>query len=559
VTNPNLVNINQLSIPISSGEQVEIRVQAISEAGWPLNPAMSPWSSTITVPFPADLEQAAELSTTLQQSTLDQVQVNFNQQLTSMGLDTHLSSSFVKGDTYYAHSSNAIASGFFNSDGSIIDLFSALQKLQNDYNTLLALVQQVKGLLEVTLVDPAGNIYIISTNSVLALNSPYYQDRVNALPSAEQKGAIFTDIYQLKISNPSATPLQLVSSMPGGVGNPITTSGTGSDTTYDKSQRYDLGFLSLSGLNATSTVNGENFQVAPFQSSQIFSQFIYSRYTDIGLLSPIIESTGASGTNPVPSNFTLYPSVQPGGNNNFVWNGNYDSNGAPVYSGAITDFCVHIDHPLLHAGDTPSIIQINQPTFSPGMPPAAYPGIVHAYSFERTSTSTLNPLAQARYCLPGATADNPIDNYPVKLGFYNNDRYLIGPNTCGAYLYLSPSTYTDIMVNGSDYRATTTIKTGDANAIVIPLIFQYRMTDYYGVSNTGTGNIGGNSGLVNLTYVKKVGFDILPHNESVFSFDIQITAKYKAETTSQISGNPSQTASSFASNITNYFDKYSTM
>jgi hypothetical protein len=348
--------------------------------------------------------------------------------------------------------------------------------------------------------------------------------------------------------------------MPGGVGNPITPSDPGnSSKTYDVSQRYDLGFLSLSGLNTTSTVNGENFQVAPFQSSQIFSQFIYSRFTDIGLLSPIIEEMGADGsTASNTSNFTLYPDFTSGNTQaTFVWDGSYTDT-TPNGGGTLTNFCIHTDHPLINTGVTSSISQINRPPFSVGMPPATYPGIVHAYSFERTSTSTMNPLAQARYCLPGATASTP-DNYPVKLGFYNNDRFLIGPSSCGAYLYLSPSKYTDIMVNGSDYRATATIKSGETNAIVIPLIFQYRMTDYYGVSNTGTGNIGGDSGLVNLTYVKKVGFDILPQNETVFSFDIQITAKYKAETTSQISGNPSQTASSFASNITNYFDKYSTM
>jgi len=495
VSNPDVVNINQLDIPITKGEQVEIRIKSISEAGWPSNPIESDWSSSIIVAFPAELEQEAEINTTLQQSTLDQVQVNFNNDLSARGLDIHLSSSFVQKDSYYAHSSDVISSGFFNSDGSIINLYDMLKTLQDNYNSLLTLVQQAKGVLNVSVVDPSGNSYIVANNSVISLSSPYYQDRVSALPSSEQKGAIFTDIYQIVISNSSATALQLISSLPGGLGLPLTPSDPSTGKDYDISRRYDIAPLSLSSLKATSTANGEKLQIQPFQSSQVFSQYIYSRYTDIGLKNALIETTGVTGgTAAVPSSFTWYPDL---GNSSdttasFVWNGTYTgtaSNG----NGYLTDFAIHTDHPSLNDGNSNSLATINQPSITSAA--ASYPGIVHAYSFERDVTVP-NYQQQAMYCLPGATASNPEDNYPVKLGFFNNDRFLIGKNTCGAYLYLAPSSYSDIIVNGTDYRAVKTVQTGSGNAISIPLIFQYRMTDYYGVSSTGIGNIGGVPNLV---------------------------------------------------------------
>ena len=53
--NADAVNINQLDIPIRKGEQVEVQVKSISEAGWPSNPLESDWSPSIIIPFPADL------------------------------------------------------------------------------------------------------------------------------------------------------------------------------------------------------------------------------------------------------------------------------------------------------------------------------------------------------------------------------------------------------------------------------------------------------------------------------------------------------------------------
>lgn len=45
--------VNQLDIPISPYEKVDIRIRSISEAGYPENPIKSAWSSTITIEFPS--------------------------------------------------------------------------------------------------------------------------------------------------------------------------------------------------------------------------------------------------------------------------------------------------------------------------------------------------------------------------------------------------------------------------------------------------------------------------------------------------------------------------
>jgi len=49
------ININQIDIPITKGEKVEIKVRTISEAGYPDNPLKSDWSEPIIISFPSNL------------------------------------------------------------------------------------------------------------------------------------------------------------------------------------------------------------------------------------------------------------------------------------------------------------------------------------------------------------------------------------------------------------------------------------------------------------------------------------------------------------------------
>ena len=58
------------------------------------------------------------------------------------------------------------------------------------------------------------------------------------------------------------------------------------------------------------------------------------------------------------------------------------------------------------------------------------------------------------------------------------------------------------------------------------------MTDYFGVTTgSGLGNIGGDSSgsTVNLTYAKRIGFDLFPNNSDVVQFDIEVSAKYRSD------------------------------
>ena len=80
------------------------------------------------------------------------------------------------------------------------------------------------------------------------------------------------------------------------------------------------------------------------------------------------------------------------------------------------------------------------------------------------------------------------------------------------------------------------------------------MTDFFGSGNLGTGRIGGFSTQPNnLVYTKKIGFDIAVKDDTLFSFDLQVTSKYKVDSPSQTSISPAKNSklSSTQSTIVN--------
>jgi hypothetical protein len=109
---------------------------------------------------------------------------------------------------------------------------------------------------------------------------------------------------------------------------------------------------------------------------------------------------------------------------------------------------------------------------------------------------------------------------------------MLGKQSCGSYLFVSADDHENIQVDGDSIQSYELIDFGQQNSINIPLVFQYRMTDYYGVTTgSGLGNIAGDEtgSTVNLTYSKKIGFDIYPNNKDVVQFDVEVFAKYRSD------------------------------
>jgi hypothetical protein len=80
-------------------------------------------------------------------------------------------------------------------------------------------------------------------------------------------------------------------------------------------------------------------------------------------------------------------------------------------------------------------------------------------------------------------------------------------------------------VEGSTALASRYVQQGEANSINVPLIFQFRATDYLGY--IGGYRLDGTPS--NITYQKKIGVDIQVRNTAPFSFDLVATGSFKQE------------------------------
>jgi len=598
IENPDVVNINQIDIPISKGEKVEFYVKSVSEAGWPNNPILSEKSNSVIIEFPQDLVSEDEASTALKNAQKESILVQFDESLNAMGLDEHLSSSFSTGDRYYAHDAESISSSFYTPEGKVISLFEKLKSLEDSIQKIQNTIDKVNGIMKVYIVDDATSSKIeIQGNTTVNLFAGYYKDDyVDLLPPASQKGAVVNKIYKLYIENDSATALELVSRFPGGLGEDLPTSNPLSTTAtdYDSGRRYDKVTLVNNSIQSNDTNNANKIGSALYQSGQLKSQFLYSRQKDVGLgTAYYLNPNGTVTTDPIDTDVTVIygdtnrwivpidPAIAAGTPQPYVWNGTFTGT-VPNSGGPENDFCIHIDHPILNNittyiptfpvlptgyGNTFQTLQLPPITLDiDDVPksPEAVSAFRHSKFFDRQESAkygqlqlsyqnnwaVYNPMVSPVFTYAVSPAVNPLsypgiydipsDGYqflPDKFGFSDNDRYLIGSATCGSYLFVAPANFDQLLIDGTNALADKLVEKGTANAVIVPIVFQIRMTDYWGAGSAGTGIVGGYNSTSrppqNITYKKKIGIDIYRRDETVFSFDIVVGSTYKRTSLAQ--------------------------
>lgn len=305
---PDSVNINQLDIPINPGEQVEIQVKSVSEAGWPSNPLESEWSEPITVAFSDFAElQADDITELIAQNRVDAAVANVTNMFS--GTAAHMASSFYTNDKYFAHTAENITSGFLSPEQTPITLYDKLQELQSQINMIIEKINQTVGDITVNLIDNSDEqkVYTLNEGGTTYINAGDYVSAIKNLDDDKKNGAIVTKIFYLDISTDAQSGLFLLSKLTGDRfsmcpstikdrnGNIIKTAvdGGNSYVDYDNvitpsttsgSYYYEQGRYDLVPINLT---NPEviDFQIGSpsmYQSAQCRGQFVYSRFRNIG-------------------------------------------------------------------------------------------------------------------------------------------------------------------------------------------------------------------------------------------------------------------------------------
>ena len=526
LSDPEQLTINQVGIPISKDETVEIRVRSISEVGYPIVINSSDWSDSIYVEFPKDLVNTADAIRT--EIKADELLTTIEKELTSLGVYIHLEDSFISGDKQYHHSARNIATDYYTNENKQMSVAQVIDELKKTSQKLEEQYLMTISKLSVYLTDENGNkITDINNNDTINVFAGFYKDLV---PSGS-KGEIVTKMYYLCIKNPKAFDTELLSYVPGLYANRLpdanTTNYIFNKYEYENYRSYWKVPISYRGVtnnedyitHKDNNLDGSWIEQFGFASGQVMGQVVYSRFTDITLSSPLYKVY----LKKTISYNKLDMSDQPV-KENFIFKG-FTGNTA-VGGGNLTDFCVHMDHPLIKSGLLSNPSYYDQSTFMPKA--VKVNGQYMSVPFGHTKLMSIES-GQPDYQLQTGYVNrlvkaNTIENYPDKLGFTDADKYLIGKNTCGAYLFLAPELPKTLHTGSNIYNKGLIL---NSNEIRIPILFQCRMSDYYGEGNNSQGRIGGDASKSNINYSKKIGLDFLQKNKDLFSFDLAVEMQYQ--------------------------------
>lgn len=550
--NPDEVNINQIDIPITSGEKVEIQAKSVSEAGYPYTPLTSNWSDSVIISFPEELK--AQIDSTLEEIKNESVKNKLIEELNGLGLYQHLSDSIISGEKQFYHNADNIAATDFRT--SELKTLSVAQVLKNNDTTIkeiLAIISKSKPQIAISITDDVGNlIQKVTNNDTINIFAGYYKELIDTLPNP--KGEIVTKLYFLEIENTSDVDLEILSYVPGMYTDILPEYDALSPyigyiinrDEYNFYRKYWNTPLSLRGSVDNDILRQHHYatnnpfvELPAFQSSQVKGQIVACRNHDITLSNRLYD-----GETLTPTQQTLLP-IATGSAESFVWDFS-QTLVTPNGGGNLSDFCIHVDHPALALGsdfmnnfallfNLPTMVPVQSGVNSP-TGEVYYPQFVHSKFFELESTEIdgLKQLSYIKYAKAFSAAT--VANFAKKIGFTVNDKYLIGKNTCGSYLFLAPQEHKFLHTGSVIYNEGKVIIKGSENKIRIPFIFQFRMEDYYGTGPRG--KIGGynSSGAekTNLSFAKKLGIDIAIKDSNLFSFDIRCEAKYKPSSVGDI-------------------------
>lgn len=370
------------------------------------------------------------------------------------------------------------------------------------------------------------------------------------------------------------------------------------DSDYNTIRKYDLSPIVLTNPAITAGIRfGQDISLPPYQSAQNKNQLIYSRFKDVSsedsfynYINPESDFTINLDT---CENFYLNDVFTPTATaGQFIWGGGFDSAGVPTtklsYDLPQGDATieVQISHPFVSSydayrnayifltGDAVTLpislgggpsdctssgngtakVIFRHSKFIPlvsDQPKGKQQSIyLNENPSELAALAVASPISFANanlQILQGSpsliaipvlsdSTDPDFVNYSrnVKTSFETFDQYLLGKNTCGSYLFVSADDHSVIQVAGDSIQSTKIVQFGSTNSINIPIVFQYRMTDYFGIGSGTTGGLGSIAGdvtgaVTNLTYAKKIGFDVWTGINIVDQFDIEVFAKYKSD------------------------------
>lgn len=219
-SNKNEPSFNQIDIPISQGETVDIRLKVIYDYGYPFIQTCSAWSEIINVQFPTEYLKNVQILDIIQENNNDIETNRFNNILQENGISSHINDSITDQDLVYYHKPENISSGFYTEERRIIPLKDKLLELNN---SVIQLQDEILGTtaesISVNIVngDVSNKILPNQSNNI---NVESYNEFVNQTGVSSEgtyiyENGIVSTVLNILLTNTSQHSVKIYSLFPG--------------------------------------------------------------------------------------------------------------------------------------------------------------------------------------------------------------------------------------------------------------------------------------------------------------------------------------------------------
>jgi len=195
VSDAEMKNINQVDIPISENERLEIRVKAISEVGWPSTLIESDWSNVLPIDFPDGLSSSSDNALILGEASEDKTTVALERTMSSIGITRHVEDSFTVNQDYVAHRDTSIQVSLKTDSSSSTNLFQYLTYLTDRIAKLEQMVAGATGTLNVLLYKNTKLVSSIKTNTTTTITIEC-EDYCTIVPGSNRE--YYNNIYLIE-------------------------------------------------------------------------------------------------------------------------------------------------------------------------------------------------------------------------------------------------------------------------------------------------------------------------------------------------------------------------
>lgn len=209
----NEISFNQIDIPITQGEKVDIRVKAVYDLGYPFIECASQWSNILEIKFPEEFEKNVEILDIIEENNNEVKKNQLNDILEKNGTIKHVSDTLIDQDITFLHKPQSIASGFYTAERRVVPLYDKLQDLNNmitKLNDEVFGVNQDQPIIKLTCDNSEMIIRPNTKNTFLV--QPYSEMQGN-IP--ESDNGVATKRIHMDILNPTTHTIKLYSIFPG--------------------------------------------------------------------------------------------------------------------------------------------------------------------------------------------------------------------------------------------------------------------------------------------------------------------------------------------------------